>query len=196
MMPGSLGNQSGVDKDTSALRLCNTFIMKRTARNMLYFGLFILLPWSLVNGKPGTPVRAEFPKDAFHNKTIITDHHHLEEELKHELGEVDLEKASEDELEFYYFTMHDFDHNKLLDGLEILAALQESLDDHMGTVFSQEEKMKYYIDMTDEVLEQDDLDKDGFLSFVEYMHSQKRTASPTTILDKTAKDKTGSQKSS
>ncbi|XP_068088263.1 multiple coagulation factor deficiency protein 2 homolog isoform X2 [Hyperolius riggenbachi] len=114
---------------------------------------------------------------------------HLEEELRHELGEIDLDKASEDELEFYYFTMHDFDHNKLLDGLEILAALQDSLDEHLGSVFTKEEKMKHYIDMTDEVLEEDDLDKDGFLSFVEYMHSQKRVASPTTILDKTAKEK-------
>ncbi|XP_066450643.1 multiple coagulation factor deficiency protein 2 homolog [Eleutherodactylus coqui] len=113
----------------------------------------------------------------------------------HKVGEIDLEKASEDELEFYYFTIHDFDHNKLLDGLEIMAALQESLEDHIGDIFTREEKMKHYTDMTDEVLEEDDLDKDGFLSFVEYMHSQKRMASPTTILDKTAKDKTGSKKS-
>ncbi|XP_075718895.1 multiple coagulation factor deficiency protein 2 homolog [Rhinoderma darwinii] len=171
-------------------------MMEGAAKSILYLGLFILVPWSHANGKPETSVKGSFPKDAFHNKTIITDHHHLEEELKHELGEIDLEKSSEDELEFYYFTMHDFDHNKLLDGLEIMAALQESLDDHIGNVFSREEKIKYYIEMTDEVLEEDDLDKDGFLSYVEYMHSQKRTASPTTILDKTAKDKTGSKKSS
>ncbi|XP_075452572.1 multiple coagulation factor deficiency protein 2 homolog [Ascaphus truei] len=89
--------------------------------------------------------------------------------------------------------MHDFDHNKLLDGLEILGALQDSLEHHLGTAFSKEEKMKHYIAMTDEVLEEDDMDKDGFLSYVEYMHSQKRTASPTTILDKSAKDKKGSK---
>ncbi|XP_075122672.1 multiple coagulation factor deficiency protein 2 homolog [Leptodactylus fuscus] len=167
-------------------------MMEGATRNMLYFGLFILVPWSLVNGKPETSVKVDFPKDAFHNKSIITDHHHLEEDLKHELGDIDLEKASDDELEFYYFTMHDFDHNKLLDGLEIMAALEESLDEHIGDVFTRAEKLKYYIEMTDEVLEEDDLDKDGFLSFVEYMHSQKRTASPTTILDKTAKDKASS----
>ncbi|XP_077148438.1 multiple coagulation factor deficiency protein 2 homolog [Ranitomeya variabilis] len=168
--------------------------MEGAARSMLCFGLFILVPWNLVKGQPETSVRGQFPKDAFHNKTIITDHHHLEEELKHELGEIDLDKATEDELEFYYFTMHDFDHNKLLDGLEIITALQESLDEHIGNVFSKEEKMKHYIEMTDEVLQEDDLDKDGFLSFVEYMHSQKRTASPTTILDKNAKDKTETMK--
>ncbi|KAM8946730.1 multiple coagulation factor deficiency protein 2-like [Pelodytes ibericus] len=136
-----------------------------------------------------------FPSHAFHNKTIITDHHHLEDDLKHEIGDIDLDKVSEEELEFYYFTMHDFDHNKLLDGLEIMAALQDSLEHYLGDAFSKEGKMKHYIEMTDEVLEEDDLDKDGFLSYVEYMHSQHRTASPTTILDKNAKDKKGSKKS-
>ncbi|XP_041418635.1 multiple coagulation factor deficiency protein 2 homolog isoform X2 [Xenopus laevis] len=120
---------------------------------------------------------------------------HLEDELKHEIGDINLDNVSEDELEFYYFTVHDFDHNKLLDGLEIMAALQDSLEHYLGDAFSKEDKMKHYIAMTDEVLQEDDLDKDGFLTFVEYMHSQKRTASPTTILDKNAKDKTGSKKS-
>ncbi|KAM9316156.1 multiple coagulation factor deficiency protein 2-like [Gastrophryne carolinensis] len=165
--------------------------MKTQAMIGLHFGLIFLVTWSLVSAHTEdkkTSVKSNFPSNAFHNKTIITDHHHLEEELSHELGHIDLEKASEDELEFYYFTMHDFDHNKFLDGLEIMAALQDSLEEHFS-IFTKEEKMKYYIDMTDEVLDQDDLDKDGFLSFVEYMHSQKRTASPTTILDKNAKDK-------
>ncbi|KAE8601452.1 hypothetical protein XENTR_v10013673 [Xenopus tropicalis] len=168
---------------------------------MVYFqilGIFFLLIWNPVTSNPenlkGSQVPA-FPSDAFHNKTIITDHHHLEDELKHEIGDIDLGNVSEDELEFYYFTVHDFDHNKLLDGLEILAALQDSLEHYLGEAFTKEDKMKHYITMTDEVLKEDDLDKDGFLSFVEYMHSQKRTASPTTILDKNAKDKTGSQKS-
>ncbi|XP_040206691.1 multiple coagulation factor deficiency protein 2 homolog [Rana temporaria] len=167
-------------------------MMEARARNVLCFVLFFLVPWSVVRARPdekGTSIKNNFPTNAFHNKTIITDHHHLEDELRHEMGEVDLDKASEDELEFYYFTVHDFDHNKLLDGLEIMAALHDSLDEHIGNVFTKDEKIKHYIDMTDEVLKEDDLDKDGFLSFVEYMHSQKRTASPTTILDKTAKEK-------
>ncbi|XP_072265265.1 multiple coagulation factor deficiency protein 2 homolog [Pyxicephalus adspersus] len=167
-------------------------MMKPGARNILCFVLFFPMSWSLVKARPEekrTSIRNNFPTNAFHNKTIITDHHHLEDELRHEMGDIDLDKASEDELEFYYFTIHDFDHNKLLDGLEIMAALHDSLDEHIGNVFTKDEKIKHYIDMTDEVLKVDDLDLDGFLSFAEYMHSQKRTASPTTILDKTAKEK-------
>lgn len=41
--------------------------------------------------------------------------------------------------------MHDFDHNKLLDGLEIMAAMHDSLDEHVGNVFTKDEKLKHYI---------------------------------------------------
>ncbi|XP_062913115.1 multiple coagulation factor deficiency protein 2 homolog [Mobula hypostoma] len=128
-------------------------------------------------------------KDAFHNRSIITDHHHLEEELKQHLGKIDLDKMSENELEFYFFTLHDFDKNMLLDGLEILTALKESLEEALA-VFPKEDMLNLLTEMTDEVLEKDDMDKDGYLSYYEYMHSQNRTASPTTILDKSAKGKT------
>uniref|UniRef100_H3BDN8 EF-hand domain-containing protein n=1 Tax=Latimeria chalumnae TaxID=7897 RepID=H3BDN8_LATCH len=110
--------------------------------------------------------------DAFHNKSIITDHHHLEEDLKHHIGSVDLDKVSEEEMEFYYFTLHDFDQNMLLDGLEIMTALRESLEPHIRSRFSEEDLINCTA-LTDEVLEEDDFDKDGYLSYVEYMHSQK-----------------------
>ncbi|XP_078086655.1 multiple coagulation factor deficiency protein 2 homolog isoform X2 [Mustelus asterias] len=117
---------------------------------------------------------------------------HLEEELKPHLGELDLDKMSEQELEFYYFTLHDFDKNMQLDGLEIMTALEDSLEDTLA-FFTTEDTMKLLIEMTDEVLEKDDVDRNGYLSYYEYMHSQNRTASPTTILDKSAKEKASTQ---
>ncbi|XP_042189053.1 multiple coagulation factor deficiency protein 2 homolog [Callorhinchus milii] len=86
-----------------------------------------------------------------------------------------------------FCSLHDFDKNTLLDGLEIMIALEESLEEPLAT-FSKEDMTRLIIEMTDEVLEKDDLDQDGYLSYFEYVHSQKRTASPTTILDKSAKD--------
>ncbi|XP_067901804.1 multiple coagulation factor deficiency protein 2 homolog [Heterodontus francisci] len=130
--------------------------------------------------------------DAFHNRSIITNHHHLQEELKHHLGELDLDEMSVEELEFYYFTLHDFDKNMLLDGLEIMTALGESLEEALAS-FATKDVMTLLIEMTDEVLEKDDVDSDGYLSYYEYMHSQNRTASPTTILDKSAKEKASKQ---
>lgn len=35
---------------------------------------------------------------------------------------MDTSKMGEDELTFYYFNLHDFDKNKLLDGLEFLVS--------------------------------------------------------------------------
>ncbi|GCC22740.1 hypothetical protein chiPu_0001130 [Chiloscyllium punctatum] len=113
---------------------------------------------------------------------------HIEKELKHYLGEPNIDELSVEELQFYYFTLHDFDKNTLLDGLEIITALEDSLEETLES-FSTEEMMKLLIEMTDEVLEKDDIDKDGYLSYYEYMHSQNRTASPTTILEKSSKEK-------
>lgn len=39
------------------------------------------------------------------------------------------EKTSEQELDWYYFQMHDFDNNKVLDGLEILTAMNHVIDE-------------------------------------------------------------------
>jgi hypothetical protein len=36
---------------------------------------------------------------------------------------------NEDELTFYYFNLHDFDKNQLLDGLELLVSMNHLLDD-------------------------------------------------------------------
>ncbi|XP_075926586.1 uncharacterized protein LOC142929336 isoform X1 [Petromyzon marinus] len=79
----------------------------------------------------------------FHNKTAITDRNHLEEELKEHVGEVDVSKMSEAEQEFYYFTMHDFDGNSFLDGLEMLAALADTLQESLGAV-GPEERLAVY----------------------------------------------------
>ncbi|XP_048457044.1 multiple coagulation factor deficiency protein 2 homolog [Rhincodon typus] len=126
--------------------------------------------------------------DVFHNRSIITDHHHIEKELKHYLGQPKIDELSVEELQFYYFTLHDFDKNTFLDGLEILTALEDSLEETLES-FSTEEMIKLLIEMTDEVLEKDDVDNDGYLSYYEYIHSQNRTASPTTILEKSSKEK-------
>ncbi|XP_072353443.1 uncharacterized protein [Scyliorhinus torazame] len=88
--------------------------------------------------------------DAFHNRSIITNHHHLEEELKHHLGELDLNEISEQELEFYYFTLHDFDKNMLLDGLEIMTALEDSLEETLAP-FSTDDTMKLLIGIIHEL---------------------------------------------
>lgn len=43
-----------------------------------------------------------------------------------------LEDMSDDELEFHYFKLHDFDNNTKLDGLEILNAIQHTAHNSAG----------------------------------------------------------------
>ena len=45
------------------------------------------------------------------------------EELEERFGGLDVEKMTEEERDFHYFRLHDFDQNNLLDGLEVFKAL-------------------------------------------------------------------------
>ncbi|CAG2166744.1 unnamed protein product [Oppiella nova] len=54
---------------------------------------------------------------------------HIREDVK-EQYHIDLDsKTPEKELDFYYFQMHDFDNNLVLDGLEILTAMNHVIDE-------------------------------------------------------------------
>ena len=43
----------------------------------------------------------------------------------------DLDRMSEDEVQFHYFKLHDYDNNNMLDGLELVSALTHY---HKGNV--------------------------------------------------------------
>ena len=47
---------------------------------------------------------------------------HIQEHLR-DLANVSIEDMSEEELQFHYFKLHDYDNNNYLDGLELVAAL-------------------------------------------------------------------------
>ncbi|RWS16379.1 hypothetical protein B4U79_10262, partial [Dinothrombium tinctorium] len=99
--------------------------------------------------------------------------------------DVDTSKMSDEELQFHYFAMHDYDNSRKLDGLEILRALthnlhhedsetpraiHEGMDKQQKTDF-QNEKLKYYLEETklvDEILKLYDQNDDGYISYDEY----------------------------
>ncbi|XP_037774890.1 multiple coagulation factor deficiency protein 2 homolog [Penaeus monodon] len=106
-----------------------------------------------------------------------------------------IKNMSPRELDYHYFKLHDFDENLRLDGLELLAALghvhadDDDDDDEGGGGggggggLSEEQKrirenflrQKYeedfrlYVQLIDEVFEDNDTNKDGFLSWAEYL---------------------------
>ncbi|KAK2582278.1 hypothetical protein KPH14_004621 [Odynerus spinipes] len=115
---------------------------------------------------------------------LLHDATHLKEDMGPIAAQLDFSKMSEQEIEFHYFKVHDIDNNTKLDGLEILYAIQHTLHEHNSAadeskssdeVHEDEEQVKpedelpWIIDFIDRVLEEDDLDNDGYLGYVEYV---------------------------
>ncbi len=79
--------------------------------------------------------------------------------------------------EFYYFKLHDYDHNNKLDGLEITAATNHIQKEHnisMEGTYSAaeyEDNLKVAIEG---YLKHDDINEDGFIDFYEFKKSQER----------------------
>lgn len=133
---------------------------------------------------------------------LLRDAEHIREDLENLIPSEDTKKMSPEELEFYYFKLHDFDNNTKLDGLEILQAIQhvmhnedssehntnaeqdqnqvtnEEINTQTTTTTEETERLEddfaYFVELIDKVLEEDDLDHDGFLSYVEYVQGRKK----------------------
>lgn len=97
-----------------------------------------------------------------------------------------------DELELYYFLVHDTDKNSKLDGLELLNSIihttheeedgEDSLDEKVFNRFVGELVqflfslviLRTILEMVDEVLREDDNDQDGYIDYSEYVDGSKR----------------------
>ena len=95
---------------------------------------------------------------------------HIKEHLKEEIGDVK-EEISDEDMQFHYFRLHDYDGNKKLDGLEIFKALshyhnETGINDTASTA---EENMA---ETVDQILSYDDTNNDGYIDYPEYIKSQ------------------------
>ncbi|XP_033209156.1 multiple coagulation factor deficiency protein 2 homolog [Belonocnema kinseyi] len=115
---------------------------------------------------------------------LLHDASHLKEDMGPLADKLDLSKLSDQELEFYYFTLHDVDNNTKLDGLEILHAIQHTLHEHDDEGDNKqlrdsqhkdgEDDLPWIVELIDRVLAEDDLDNDGYLGYIEYMLGRQR----------------------
>ncbi|XP_018579403.1 multiple coagulation factor deficiency protein 2 homolog, partial [Anoplophora glabripennis] len=112
---------------------------------------------------------------------LLHDKEHLQEHLEDVIPEPNFSKMTDEEVEFYYFQVHDTDKNSKLDGLEILQAMshtsQHAYDENGNEVPTETnaEDFDLYIELIDQVLEEDDADHDGYLSYSEYASGRRRT---------------------
>ncbi|XP_045596133.1 multiple coagulation factor deficiency protein 2 homolog [Procambarus clarkii] len=125
---------------------------------------------------------------------LLHDREHLKEELPAYMSLDKIDQMSDKELDFHYFKLHDFDNNYGLDGLELLSAIihiagdtdgdedEVTIDDEKLKGLSEQEKkilqnfrqqkwdekFKFYIELVDDVLQENDNNKDGYLSWGEF----------------------------
>lgn len=102
---------------------------------------------------------------------------HLKEELEERFSEQEVANMTEEERDYHYFRLHDFDNNDLLDGLEVFKALIHEHEDGNNQDTGNEGVKKSFddiVEMIDQVLEEDDADKDGFLSYSEFVAGRRR----------------------
>lgn len=104
---------------------------------------------------------------------------HIKEHLK-DVVDKPKEEMSEEELEFHYFKLHDYDKNNKLDGVEIVKAITHfHADEGHEETDQQRQERKVFSDdelsnIVDLVLQEDDLDKDGYIEYVEFVTAQRK----------------------
>jgi len=134
-------------------------------------------------GNPAQQHHQQFQpgQNLLHDKNRIQDREHLKEHLHGVLGEPDVGKMSEEELQFHYFKMHDNDNNNKLDGCELIKSLihwhvEESK--HLGANAPPQGTTKIFTDlelqnMIDPILDMDDRNRDGYIDYPEFIAAQK-----------------------
>ncbi|GIX90243.1 multiple coagulation factor deficiency protein 2-like protein [Caerostris darwini] len=121
------------------------------------------------------------PKNVLKDKKYVQDYDHIKEDLQDMYNKDFSGELNEVELEIYYFQLHDLNNDKLLDGLELLAAMnhvmsrenemtQQEIEDNPQIRASLQawwnEKFEDDSKFIDEILNEEDLDKDGYLSIL------------------------------
>lgn len=95
---------------------------------------------------------------------------HIKEHLKDEIDVKD-ENLKEEDLQFHYFKLHDYDGNNKLDGIELMNAMTHYHDeeDNSTTTYTDDQLSS----MIDQILGEDDTNKDGYIDYPEFIASQK-----------------------
>ncbi|XP_070578775.1 multiple coagulation factor deficiency protein 2 homolog [Ptychodera flava] len=103
------------------------------------------------------------------DKTKIHDQQHILDHLEGQINKPESE-MTEQELQFHYFKVHDYDNNNKLDGIELVAAMTHYHEEDEGHEAEQMTE-KDMAEMIDTILEEDDANKDGYIDFPEFVLS-------------------------
>lgn len=115
----------------------------------------------------------EEAKSVLHDSKVTHDRDHIKEHLKEEI-EFKEEEMSDEDLQFHYFRLHDYDGNRKLDGLEIMHAISH-YQNESGVTDKEETSDEANSRTVDQILDEDDLNSDGYIDYPEYIASHKTT---------------------
>jgi len=103
---------------------------------------------------------------------------HIKEHVQQLLTEEELKTLSKEQLEFYYFKLHDYDNNNKLDGLEMLGAMthyrhKKDGEEHVITRDDEpsEDTLAEAVDASLKALDSND---DGYIEYYEYYTALRR----------------------
>lgn len=105
------------------------------------------------------------------DRKTVQDKQHLKEHLD---GQINSEKKmSDEEMQFHYFKVHDYDNNNMLDGIELIKAMThhhgDEEDEQMTTIPDDE-----LSEMINDILRDLDSNLDGYIDYPEFVTSQRQ----------------------
>lgn len=109
----------------------------------------------------------------------VHDKEHIKEHLK-DVTDVKEEPMSDEDLQFHYFKLHDYDNNNKLDGVELGNAMTHFHDEDNSQDTSNTYTDEQLSSMIDQILEEDDMNKDGYIDYTEFVGAQKRADDVST----------------
>ncbi|CAF1073717.1 unnamed protein product [Adineta steineri] len=124
-----------------------------------------------------------------HISRKMEDHVHDINHMKHDLqGQINkpVEQMSQEEQNFYYFKLHDINNDNRLDGLEVIASFDHeheeenlqnaTVDGHHNNTKNERIGDEELTNLIDDILKEEDLDRDGFISYEEFKVALEREA--------------------
>lgn len=102
------------------------------------------------------------------DRNTVNNEEHLKEHLDGHVKQD--EKLSEEEMQFRYFKVHDYDSNNMLDGIELIKALT-----HHHRSEGEEKRIPddELLTTIDEILGDNDRNHDGYIDYAEFIVSQR-----------------------
>lgn len=117
------------------------------------------------------------PQQILNAANIAQEKAHIAEHME---VPIDTNKMTDQELQFHYFKMHDADNNNKLDGCELIKSLihwhEQSKDHNTPNAENKIFKDEELVTLIDPILAVDDMNKDGFIDYPEFIQAQQNAA--------------------